>query len=303
MIRFYKALGWIFLMAALFGTGVLPAAAQTTSTSVGFSPDTLQLAIGEIREVVVEIRDVADLYGFDLTVKFDSTVLEIQDAVPRITGTQVAQGIFLDPGLIAANSVDNLSGKVHFVMTQTNPSAPKSGSGVLVVLKVKALKAGSTTLSVDPVLLSSAAGQPIIASVVNGTVDVLAATPQVAQPTPTPLPVQDDSQYIPTAAPTTPVTPTVTSAAAPTQAAVLPSATPILAASSTPAAGTFRINTPRAVITSTPLSLATPTAAAQPTSLPESTAGSKPALWMGGIGGVGLIALSVWMVGKRRQKL
>lgn len=296
MKRIRKGLCLLLLAAALLAAGISPAAAQSAGAAVQVLPDALQMAPGEEREVAIEVADVADLYGFDLSVRFDPAVLQVVDADENRRGTQVAQGTFLDAGMIAANSADNTTGEITFVMTQLNPSTPKSGGGALVVIRFRALKAGGSTIGIDEALLSTATGKPIDATVKHGSVTVLSATQQVAQPTPTAMPVEEDSQYIPTAAPTTAV-PTAAGTAPEPGATPTPlQAEPTLEA--TQAAGGLRINTPRAVVTSTVPAPLTPTAGAQPTSAPDA-ADSTKLYWLGGIGALILAALIAWAIRKR----
>ncbi|MGI6741018.1 MAG: cohesin domain-containing protein [Brevefilum sp.] len=87
-------------------------------------------------EVPVEIRGVNELYAADIEIRFDPNVIQIEDANPDVDGIQPALGTFLDAGLVLYNRVDNQEGLVQFVMTQANPSEPKSGDGILLVLYV-----------------------------------------------------------------------------------------------------------------------------------------------------------------------
>jgi hypothetical protein len=95
--------------------------------------------------VAVEVQGVQDLYGVDLALTFDPQVVEVVDADPLRPGVQAVQGPFLEPGFTAVETADNAAGSLRFVMTQLNPSSPKSGSGTLlwVSLRGRAASPGS----------------------------------------------------------------------------------------------------------------------------------------------------------------
>jgi len=159
-------------------------------------------------EIPLEIRNVEELYALDLELRFDPEVLIIEDANPEMKGVQPALGTFLDAGLTLYNEVDNEEGVLRFVMTQANPSEPKSGSGVVLVLYVRGVAEGETDLTVSLLELSTRQGTAIPVEPLNATVRV--SSNAVAKES-TAIPVQDSSALvqIPTLAPTE-VLPTAT---------------------------------------------------------------------------------------------
>ncbi|HOV31623.1 MAG TPA: cohesin domain-containing protein [Anaerolineaceae bacterium] len=173
-------------------------------------------------EIPIEIRNVQDLYAVDLELHYDPTILTIEDADPQTNGIQPALGTFLDAGMVLYNTVDAQNGIIRFVMTQVNPSEPKSGSGVLIVLYAVGKAEGESPLDVVRADLSTREGVAIPSELVGNTVTVSAAAPQSNA---TPIPVQNPTSIIviPTLAPTatSTVTPVPTSTKpAPTQTAV-----------------------------------------------------------------------------------
>ena len=108
----------------------LPAQAASQTEAIVFSdPAGVALAAGASLDIAIMIQDVTDLYGFDLEVHFNPDTLLV---------SEVNLGGFLDPGLTIGPTVDN--GIIHFANAQTSPSEPKSGSGDLIVITVKALE-------------------------------------------------------------------------------------------------------------------------------------------------------------------
>ena len=125
---------WIVLLSVIILLGGLfsPASAQT-SAQVGVF-QAYEIQPGARVEIPIEIRNVQDLYAVDLEIHYDPRILTFEDANPQMDGIQPALGTFLDAGMVLYNTVDPEAGIIRFVMTQVNPSEPKSGSGVLIVL-------------------------------------------------------------------------------------------------------------------------------------------------------------------------
>lgn len=159
------------------------------------------IAPGSRIEIPIEIRGVQDLYAIDLELQFDPTVLEAEDADPQMEGIQPALGTFLDAGLLLFNTIDPETGLVRFVMSQVNPSEPKSGDGILLVLYLTAKTVGESDLTVKSVTLSDRAGMEISASAVDAVVTVAEGAPVIVS---TSIPVQDPTGmiFVPTLVPT-----------------------------------------------------------------------------------------------------
>jgi hypothetical protein len=192
--------------------------------------------------------DVEGLYGFDVQLSFDPAVVEVVDADPDKAGVQVSLGRMLDSGMAVRDSADNEAGTIHYAMTQINPSEAKSGTGNLIVIRLRGKAAGTTNLAFTSVDLARRDATAIDTAPQPGAVSVLAET-SAQQPTTTPIPTQ---------APPTPVPTALSAAAQDAQAQSAATAAP-------PA-------------TATPAPPVPPTAAAQaptdppPTRAPEATA-------------------------------
>jgi hypothetical protein len=205
-----------FIVAVfLFNSHAAVSGQSASNTQAGFFTDVT--AAPNVRiEVPLEIRNVQELYALDLSIKFDPAILTVEDADPSSSGVQVALGQFLDPGMVLFNTVDNQKGAIHFVMTQINPSEPKSGSGNLLVIYFKGLKEGSSDLSFTNIQFSDRNGIQINASEVDAVITIKQGVPTVAA---TSIPVQDAARLtqIPTMMPTS-ATPTPIPTPAPTLA-------------------------------------------------------------------------------------
>ncbi|MHC1739940.1 MAG: cohesin domain-containing protein [Anaerolineaceae bacterium] len=201
----------VLIAVLLIGLFLIPnrlVLGQSVSTQVGVFNQATIAPAARI-EVPIEVKKVNGLYALDLTMQFDPTILAAEDADPSKGGTQLALGNFLDAGLVLYNTVDNQKGIVHFVMTQVNPSEPKNGDGVLLVIYFKALKAGESALTFSNVQLSDRDGIQIPATSVDSTIKVVGNAPAVVS---TSIPVQESTKMIqiPTEMPTSTPTPAMT---------------------------------------------------------------------------------------------
>jgi hypothetical protein len=196
-----KTIG-ILILACLYillPTGWV-AAQEEDEARVGFFED-YETRPGSRVEVPVQIENVQDLYGIDIEIRFDPDVIKIEDADPDADGIQPALGTFLDAGLTLFDTADNEEGVIRFVMSQVNPSEPKSGEGNILVLYIQGLAEGKSDLEITLLELSTRAGEAISAEPVDGKVTVSVAADSKQS---TSIPVQDPTSMVivPTSQPT-----------------------------------------------------------------------------------------------------
>ncbi len=158
-------------------------------------------ASGEIMSVEVRAENVTSLYGAELLLSFDPSVLQLVDDSGAATKSVIIGDLFDFPSkFVAANEIDSALGKVKFAMVLLGKVHGKSGSGVICSFHVKVLNPKQTTITLEATLVSTnnAAGTPfMVAPVVQGATLVV----PVAQPPAGPPAVQ------PPAPPTQPTTP------------------------------------------------------------------------------------------------
>lgn len=218
------------LLLALIGALLLPvrsAGAQVDDPAyIGIFEDTA-LAPENSIEVPIRVQNAQNLFAVDIEITFDPQILSIEDADPNAAGVQVGLGQFLDPGLLLNNTVDNEAGVIHFVMSQVNPSEPKSGDGILLVLFIKGRSEGTSELRVTRLQIADNQGLELNANRVEARVTVQSDAEEVAatsipvvnptsaiqlptplpQPTNTPLPGPTATLVrLPTAAPSSTAT-------------------------------------------------------------------------------------------------
>jgi len=225
---------------------------------VRVTPATLTLTVGGESDVAVEVVGVEGLYGFDVQMTFDPAVVEVVDADPTKPGVQVSLGRLLDSGMSVRDSADNTTGVIHYAMTQLNPSEAKSGTGNLIVIKLRGKAAGASNLAITSVDLARRDASAIPTSSTGSVVTVAAGA--AAQPTNTPIPTQAPPTPVPTALP--PATAAPAAVIQPTATSALPTAT-----SAPPTATSSVASTASAPPTATPSAAAV--ASAPPTNTPQ----------------------------------
>lgn len=172
-----KAFIFVLVLFSFVFEGPQPARAQD-GVQVGVL-EMLTTVPDTVVEVPIQVIDVTGLYAVDIELTFDPSVVTAEDADPASPGVQLGIGNFLDAGLVLYNEVDNQQGIARFVMTQVNPSEPKSGSGVLVVLYLKGVQVGKSALLMTNVQLADRTGVEIPAGGVNSTLTVATTGPTV----------------------------------------------------------------------------------------------------------------------------
>lgn len=170
----------LVLAVCLVFSIIAPVNAQDAPAEAGVF-DPLEVAPGEVVQVPISIRAVKDLYGIDIALKFDPALVQVEDMDSSMSGIQAALGEFLDPGLLLFNTADNDAGTYHFVMAQYNPSEPKSGEGVVLVITFRGIAEGVSDIKVTALTLASREGNEIPSSKVDSILTVRSGAPaQVA---------------------------------------------------------------------------------------------------------------------------
>ena len=131
--------------------------------------------------IAIRVEDVTNLTGYHLKISFDPAAIQVTDVV---------NGGFLDGAVDAAfyeptNDIDNVNGTILFGMVQQNsasdPMTPKSGSGDLVLITLKAVTWNmDTDITIDlgsSMLVDWPNAFEIPFTVVNGTVSTESCAP------------------------------------------------------------------------------------------------------------------------------
>ncbi len=157
-------------------TSPLPSITAQSVAMLELSPAQQQVAVEDVLTVTVSLADVVGLYGADIGLTFDPTVLEVVDADPVKPGVQITAGDFLNTtsphGILAANEADNEVGTISYAASLTSPTEPAEGSGALCIINFRAKAAGHSMLRIASALLLNQEVEPIGVTVSNGWVHV-----------------------------------------------------------------------------------------------------------------------------------
>lgn len=190
-------------------------AAQPAPAELGPVPSAERIAAGQVVEVLVQVRGVSDLNAVDVRLGFDPTVLEVVDADEAAEGVQIEllDG-FLRPDFVLANHADNAGGSVWFAATQLRPSLPVTGTGDLARVGFRALRAGSSGVTVTDQRLVRPSGDPLEVATFEAVVAVgeggpTRTPPPSATATPSATPSPPGTAASPTADATARTTPSL----------------------------------------------------------------------------------------------
>lgn len=160
----------LVLLVVLLALVAVPVSAQgpTVARLATVGVDDVTVTVGETFAVPVWVSGVSDLYGADVRLMFDNTILQ---------GVKVERGTLLTPGFVVRQGFYGppfCAGPcARYAMTQINPQPPVTGSGVFMIVHFKALRSGTVNLSLRQEL-ATRNGVLIPATVHNATVTVVA---------------------------------------------------------------------------------------------------------------------------------
>ena len=154
--------------------------AQTATVSV--SPQTNTASVGKTVTVAIQLSNVQNLYGFDVTLSYNNAVLQLTNSQPDLGTNSIPGGVLYgDPvstnivaGGVYYNTSLSTSSDYELVATSVNTAGPFSGSGTIVTLTFTVLSSGQSPLTLNVQLASYAqpgsgeVSEPISATVVNG---------------------------------------------------------------------------------------------------------------------------------------
>ena len=135
------------------------------------APDST-IKVGDTLEVGIQIDRIEDLMGAEVHLQFDAQLLQLVDAQPDEDGEQVAHGSFLQPDFVVINTGDNLSGVVDYAIAQMPPHTAVYGDGELLILRLKAISPGRSSITITRVVLADASAQEIPIEMLIDTVTI-----------------------------------------------------------------------------------------------------------------------------------
>jgi hypothetical protein len=151
-----KAVFAILIICLVSPCFVYIASAQSTTVSAEASSN--QLKVGDTLTVTVKIQDAVDLYGVDVKLTWNTSVLEAFSATNTLGVESNSNGVLHQsaayPIAVEEDAVTN--GQYHLLATSQGQSTPSfSGSGTIATIVFNVTGTGSANLSLDDVELST----------------------------------------------------------------------------------------------------------------------------------------------------
>jgi hypothetical protein len=97
------------------------------------NPSHSSIPKGGIVKVVLQLDNLSNVYGSEISLNFDPNALEVIDALPGVNGVQLKPGSCPKPDFIVENYADNTAGTIAYAVTQLSPSLPCNGGDVAVI--------------------------------------------------------------------------------------------------------------------------------------------------------------------------
>ena len=179
----------LLIVVSLFVSGKHVSAQQSATLRCRAERSTVTVD-GKVT-LFVEAVNVADLYGYELTLKFNGALVHFEDADSGKSGVNLQVGDFLSPDFVVVNTVDNSTGQATLALTQLSPSESVSGTGELARATLTGMAPGVVSFSFADVVLSDPAGVAIPVTMQGCNVEVMAG-----QSTPTPTPPAPEGDAI-----------------------------------------------------------------------------------------------------------
>ncbi|MEZ4866808.1 MAG: cohesin domain-containing protein [Caldilineaceae bacterium] len=229
----------IWMLLALIASQAASAQSATPLLSCRLNATTAP--VGAQLELVLEIAQVQDFYGYELTLKYDPNLVEILDGDPNRDQVNAQLGDFVSQDFLQLNEI-NQPGELLLNLMQINPTPARSGQGMLARVFLKTSNLGTVNFALTDVFLYDVNGEEMAHQVQNCTLTVQNGASAV--PTATPTPTQSPT---PSESPTATSTPTWT-------------ATPLPSVDTATPFPTFTITPLPATDTTTPIPTLTATA-------------------------------------------
>ena len=176
----------LFIFSLIIVLPIQVTKAQSSTPTVSVSTSNSSAAVGQTITVNVVISNVQSLYGIDLTLDWNTAVLQLESNQSFIGVETNSQGILHNPTLVVQDAASQQTGEYDLIATSENPAAAFSGSGTIGTLTFKAIASGQSSLAVSSTLAQyegvDQTAEPITHNDVSSVVNV-GSTSSTSSPT------------------------------------------------------------------------------------------------------------------------
>lgn len=168
--KIYVVVVALFLLSlfVLFGisnsVGLGNGETPDNSSIICVCPHETSVDVGETVTIsVILSKEVENLYGFDIVLKWDPTALEYIDHVVTVPVESYSDGVLHAPIFLLKDDVDPTAGNYWVAYSSMPPAEPFSGKGVFFTMTFKVLSTSNEPLfQLVSAALSNNEGRPIL---------------------------------------------------------------------------------------------------------------------------------------------
>jgi len=147
-------------------------ASVSPDTVVKVEPYASTARIGETFTISITITAVQNLYGLEITLNWNASVLKIVEVNVRLGVESHSDGVLHEPIFIAKNETIQEQGKYALAASSTAPAASFDGSGNTVIITFSVTNRGKTRLGLETKLADKpqlgSVASPIVHTVIGG---------------------------------------------------------------------------------------------------------------------------------------
>ena len=143
-----KILLWITCLLVLIITQITVARA-TPETTVKVEPYASTAQVGESFTINITLTDVQNLYGVEVNLYWNASILTMMGADIRLGVESHPDGVLHEPIFIAKNETIQELGKYLLAGTSTDPAAPFNGNGNIVRITFNVTNVGGCKLDLE----------------------------------------------------------------------------------------------------------------------------------------------------------
>jgi hypothetical protein len=215
----------LFLASSLIAYG-MPSVSCQSSTTVKTETSTSSPSVGEPFTATISVSDVENLYGLEVILTWDRSVLQAISVDSHVGVESHPDGVLHESSnspsiFVAENNLTQSEGEYRLTVTAIAPAAAFSGSGNIVQIIFNPLKTGSSPLNLQSELYDyppTDRDPRVSMAIDHATQSTSITATEASNTTPSQSSTPETSQTPTTASPTAnPTSPKPTQTAAPQQ--------------------------------------------------------------------------------------
>lgn len=165
LVAFSTLLTLVLLLAS---AARAPAIAVSTAL-LWLNPASAATDRGATTNVVVQLDNITDVFGIQLSLSFDPTVLQVVDADAGTSGVQINPGSCPRTDFVVSNTADNGAGTIQYAVTQL--ALPPCDGGTVATIQFQCIAGGtSSEVNFSDSLISDGSPTPISHTTQSSTV-------------------------------------------------------------------------------------------------------------------------------------